>query len=208
MSERGVVAKAEMQARFYSPSRAVKRLDALRAALPGLKKDLEGVRSQGQDVSYPRITYTVLDNFLGYVEDDIHHSAIQRAEEQLGDMEVMAARLGSQLKEALCGRWRFSDVPRWTARGCPWRRMGRSCAEVRLPDGSTVKRPSSSTATGILARSSPTWRSGRTTGRTSSRSSSARTASFRPKDKVSNAPVQAMLATLDRRRRRAWPFAY
>ena len=198
VSEQRVVANVEMQARFYSPSRAVKRLDALRAAIPGLKKDLEGVRSQGQDVSYPRITYTVLDNFLGYVEDDIHHSAIQRAEEQLGDMEVMAARLGSQLKEALCGRRRFADVPRWTARRRPLAKDGSFIAEVRLPDGSTAKRPVFFNGYGHFGQVVADMEKWPDYGTNIIQIEFGPNSVFPAEDKVSDVPVKAMLATLDR----------
>ena len=86
------VARASAQLQFFSPRHALQRVAALRAALPSLKADLETLKSRGQDVSYPRVPFTVLENFVGYVEEDARQGEVRRAFEQLHDMEAMAAR--------------------------------------------------------------------------------------------------------------------
>ena len=47
---------------------ASKRLADLRARLPSLKSDLDGVKARGQDISYPQVSFTVLENSVRYAE--------------------------------------------------------------------------------------------------------------------------------------------
>jgi hypothetical protein len=113
----------------------------LRAALPSLKADLETLKSRGQDVSYPRVPFTVLENFVGYVEEDARRGEVRRAFEQLHDMEAMAARTRRELREALAGRRQFAAVPQWTGTQRPVVKSSSFLAPVRLADGTTVERP-------------------------------------------------------------------
>lgn len=64
------VAHATSSVRVFSAENARQRLDALRAKLPAFRKDLDTLRAQGQDISYPEIGYTVLENFIGYTQSD------------------------------------------------------------------------------------------------------------------------------------------
>ena len=54
--------------RFFSATNALKRLAVLKGRLPALQADLKAVETRGQDTSYPRVTATVLENFIGYAE--------------------------------------------------------------------------------------------------------------------------------------------
>jgi hypothetical protein len=117
------------------------RLAALRAVLPSLQADLEAVKSRGQDVSYPRVTFTVLENFIGYAEEDFRRGEVERSLQQLKDLEPMAARLRGELKEALGGQRHFAAVPRWTGLKRPVVKGSSFLAPVRLADGTTVERP-------------------------------------------------------------------
>ena len=77
---------------FYSTADVFRRLATLKARLPSLKSDLDIIKSRGQDVSYPRITYTVLENFIPYAEEDAQRGEVKRSLQQVRDMEEMAAQ--------------------------------------------------------------------------------------------------------------------
>jgi hypothetical protein len=49
-------------------------LDAIQKQLPDFKRQLDALRNRGADVAYPLVTYTVLENFTGYAQDDLEHS--------------------------------------------------------------------------------------------------------------------------------------
>ena len=132
--------RTESPVHFYSAGNALKRLAALRAELPSLKSDLEGVKARGK-TSYPRVTFTVLENFVRYAEEDVQHAEVKRSLEQIADMEQMALRLTEELKEALAGSRRFAPVPRWTGRQRPIVKDGSFVAPVSLPGGTTIERP-------------------------------------------------------------------
>ena len=42
--------------------------------MPGFGRQFDALRARGDDVAYPLITYTVLDNFTGYAKDDLNIS--------------------------------------------------------------------------------------------------------------------------------------
>ena len=110
LEDDGKERRAQIQSpiRFYSPGNALKRLADLRAKLPSLKADLEGVKARGQDISYPQVTLTVLENFVRYAEEDVQHAEVKRSLEQIDDLERMAARLSTELQEALAGDRQFA----------------------------------------------------------------------------------------------------
>ena len=126
---------------FFSAANALQRLGALNAEMPSLKADLQAVKLRGQDPSYPAVTATVLENFIGYAEEDARRGEVRRSLEQVGDLERMALRLGSELKEALAGRRQFPAVPRWTGDQRPVIRSSSFVAPVRLPGGTPQERP-------------------------------------------------------------------
>ncbi len=134
-------ARIQSPIRFYSPGNALTRLADLRAKLPSLKADLQGVKARRQDISYPQVTLTVLENFVRYAEEDVQHAEVKRSLEQIDDLERMAARLNKELKEALAGDRRFAPVPRWTGRQRSIVKDGSFVAPVSLPGGGTVERP-------------------------------------------------------------------
>ncbi len=135
------IARTDAQLRFCSAGNALRRLDALGAEFPALKKALESIRARGQDISYPQIALTVLENFVGYAKEDTRHDQVQRALEQLRDLEPMAVRLRAELGEALAGRRQFAAVPRWTGTKRPTIKGSSFLAPVRMPGGSVVERP-------------------------------------------------------------------
>ncbi len=135
------LARAVIPLRFFSPRNALERLSLLRKQLPSLKAELATLKSRGQDISYPRVAFTVLENFVGYVDEDIRHGEVRRAFEQLGDMEAMASRTRKELDEALAGRYRFPAVPRWTGAQRPVVKGSSFLAPARMADGTTEERP-------------------------------------------------------------------
>ena len=93
---------------------AVTHLRNIKRALPGLKKQIELLRIRGEDVSYPLVSYTVLENFIGYALEDLDNNEVKRAVMALADMESMRSRLARELSEALSGKRELPAVPRWT----------------------------------------------------------------------------------------------
>ncbi len=71
------LARAEMTVRFFSSANAEKRLAALRRKLPELKNRLDELQARGWDISYPLVTFTVLENFIGYVDEDLRYQLIE-----------------------------------------------------------------------------------------------------------------------------------
>ena len=105
---------AQMTVRFFSPQNASARLADLRQKLPAFKRQLDELRAKGMDISYPLVTFTVLENFVNYAEEDIKHGEVRRAFMQIADMETMTKRLERELSEALAGKRILPEVPRWT----------------------------------------------------------------------------------------------
>ncbi|MGA2499877.1 MAG: beta-galactosidase [Tepidisphaeraceae bacterium] len=127
--------------RFFSANNALLRLTGLRKLMPALKGNLGLVKSSGQDISYPTVTATVLEDFLGYAEEDARRGEVRRSLEQVGDMERMAAQLRGELKEALAGQRRFPDVPRWTGEQRPVIKGSSFISTARIPGMASVERP-------------------------------------------------------------------
>ncbi len=99
------------------------RLKTVGDRLPVLKQRIEKLRAAGQDVSYPIVSYTVLENFVPYMKDDLDTAIpgggvenswrAKRAKRELPDLEKIADRLGDQLKRAEAGET-LAAVPRWS----------------------------------------------------------------------------------------------
>jgi hypothetical protein len=49
------------------------RLDAIAARLPEFRKQIADLRAGGQDVAYPLVPFTVLENFTGYAIEDLRN---------------------------------------------------------------------------------------------------------------------------------------
>ena len=136
-----LVAAVETPLRIYSPKAAFDRLDAIKKQLVAMKKDMETVKSRGLDISYPDATYTVLENFVGFVEEDARGQEVKRAYDQIADMEGMAKRLRAELDDVLAGKRSLPAVPRWTAEKRPVVRGSSFVASTALPNGEAAERP-------------------------------------------------------------------
>jgi hypothetical protein len=120
---------------------ALARLAAMKAQLPSLKKDLDELKQRGQDISYPMIRYTILENSNRLAEEDVKKNEIDRAFQQIDAMDDILARLKLELGEALAGRQRFPEVPRWTGDQRPTIKSSSFLAPVRMADGKREMRP-------------------------------------------------------------------
>jgi len=136
-----VIARVDSKLRFFSSTNALQRLAALKAELPSLKTNLNTIQSRGQDISYPQISFTILENFVGYAEEDARRGEVQRSLEQIGDMESMAVRLKTELADALAGRRLFAGVPRWTGEKRAVIKGSSFLAPARMPNGAIQERP-------------------------------------------------------------------
>ncbi len=145
-------AEARAEVRFCSTRYATGRLDALRVGLPAIRQGLEAVKARGQDPSYPRVTATVLENFIDYAGEDARHGKVQRALAQVRELEAMAMRVRRELTECLEGRRAFPPVPRWTGSERAVIQGSSFLAPVRWPDGSEARRPVFFTGYGHFGR--------------------------------------------------------
>lgn len=107
-------ASAKVNIQFFSGVYTKAHLQSLSKALPGLREKMERLKAKGQDISYPMVTYTVLDSFIGYVNEDVDKGEIKRAVMQLTEMGSMGRQLEKELNEALQGKLKFPAVPKWT----------------------------------------------------------------------------------------------
>lgn len=113
------VASAQTAVRFHSAKYALARLDEIEARLPDLKRRLDGLKASGQDVSYPKVSYTVLENFAGYAREDATKGEVKRAVMQVRDLESIERSLNKEIADALSGKRRLPAVPRWTGASRP-----------------------------------------------------------------------------------------
>jgi hypothetical protein len=72
----------------------------------------------------PLATFTILQEFVPYVESDLQKGLLQRAVQQLDEMEPMAQRLDALLREVLEGKRQLPTVPRYVT--SPVERKGAS----------------------------------------------------------------------------------
>ncbi len=110
---RGQPVEATMPIRFFRAVDARERLQAIASQLPRWRERLDAVRNQGQDPAYPLATFTILQEFVRYVNEDIDKGQIERAFQQLAEMEPMAQRLNSLLEAAERGERTLPTVPRY-----------------------------------------------------------------------------------------------
>lgn len=117
---------SDFSLRFLSVSNAEEEVIRMERALPVLKATLEELRRKGEDVSYPLVTYTVLENFIQYTKEDLAYYKerkeewiLKRALFAIDDMNKMLKKLDNELKLAKAGKIHFPKVPRWTGKERP-----------------------------------------------------------------------------------------
>lgn len=108
------LASAQTGIRFYSRQYTKAHLQSLKQALPEVKVKMDQLKAKGQDVSYPMISYTVLENFTGYALEDTDKNEVKRAAMALSDMDSIKLKLDREVSEALAGKLTLPAVPRWT----------------------------------------------------------------------------------------------
>lgn len=110
---RRTLASTERTVRLFTRALAAKRLQDLRDQLPRWEAQMNRVRESGQDIAYPQASLTILHEFTRYVDEDLQKGQLQRAYQQLDEMERIAARLNQRLAEAESGVKPLPTVPRY-----------------------------------------------------------------------------------------------
>jgi hypothetical protein len=197
-NKEGELAVAEAALRFYSPSNALLQLQVLKNRIPSLQQDLKALKERGVDTSYPRVTSTVLENFIDYAEEDARHGEVRRSLEQIADMQNMASRLERELKEALAGQRLFEAVPRWTGEKRPQIKGSSFIAPVRLPGGNVVERPVFFNGYGHFGRVVSDMEKWPDYGANIIQIEVGPSAIFPSETQTNEAPIHALLQTLDR----------
>lgn len=113
------LAFAQTSLRFYSVKHTQTRLDEMEKRLPMVRAKLDRLKASGQDTSYPLVSYTVLENFIGYAREDASEGEIKRAVQQLSDLESMEKSLSREIAGAASGKAKLPAVPRWTGDARP-----------------------------------------------------------------------------------------
>lgn len=113
------LASARTSLRFYSTKHTQMRLDQMEQRLPTIKAKLDKLKASGQDISYPLVSYTVLENFIGYAREDASKDEIKRAVQQLSDLESMEKNLSREIADAASGKAKLPAAPRWTGDARP-----------------------------------------------------------------------------------------
>jgi hypothetical protein len=98
---------------FFSKEDARQRLGSLRDQARTLQDLLRETSARKIDPAYPLLSATVLDNFVGYALEDLEHNEVKRAFEHLAALEPMAQRAQEQLRDALAGRVKLPEAPRY-----------------------------------------------------------------------------------------------
>jgi hypothetical protein len=104
----------EVGADVKSAARIKAGLESIEKSLPSIKANLDKLKSCGQDISYPMVSYTVLSNFVGYAKEDVDKNEVIRASYALSDMESIKRDLESEISGAMSGMCRLPAVPKWT----------------------------------------------------------------------------------------------
>ncbi|MFN4032052.1 MAG: beta-galactosidase [Fimbriimonadales bacterium] len=110
---RQTLLQTERALRFFTRALAQQRLQALQAQLPNWEAQMRRVRDAKQDIAYPQASLTILQEFVRYVNEDLQKGQLQRAYQQLDEMERVAARLNQRLAEAESGVKPLPTVPRY-----------------------------------------------------------------------------------------------
>jgi len=92
---------------------AQKRLETLSEEAEQLNQMVEQVKQKGIDPAYPQVGVTVVNDFIQYVQADLDHGEIERAFDQLNQMESIARRVREQLQSAIAGELALLEVPRY-----------------------------------------------------------------------------------------------
>jgi len=89
-----------------------KRLERLEKKLPHFRYRLDILRENGIDVAYPLVSQTVLEQFCGFVEEDISDGFLTRAEKQLDELGQILHHCDNELSFLESG-WLNPPVPRY-----------------------------------------------------------------------------------------------
>lgn len=108
---------------------------AIQQSLPTIKAKLDQLNAVGQDISYPMVSYTILENFVGYALTDIS-SNISLAATELSELKTIKSDLDLQLSQALAGSLTFPILPRWTGDTRPVMSGGSFMAPTVCPGSS------------------------------------------------------------------------
>ena len=135
------MAEAAVQLRFLSASNAQKRLQALSEEAEQLKLMVEQVRQLGMDPAYPLVGVTVVSDFIQYIQEDLQHGEMERAFDQISQMESGLQSAREQLQSAISGKTGLPEVPRYVT--SPITIQGPSfIADAHFPvSGKTERRP-------------------------------------------------------------------
>lgn len=183
------------------PEEIADRLGSLERTLPALRAKIDQVKARGQDVSYPMVTYTVLENFIGYAREDAGKGEVKRAAMQLWDLEAMAPRLDRELSEALDGKRRLPSVPRWTGDTRPVVRSSSFVAPTTTPGkAGRETRPVFFTGYGHFAQIRADLEKFPNYGINMMQIEIGPWSIFPEEGKVEDAPIRGLLSLLDRAR--------
>ena len=98
------LAEASTGLRFLSAANAQQRVSSLTAQANKLKQMISTVRQMGMDPAYPLVGVTTVSDFIQYVRADLEHGELERAFDELNDLESIADRTEKQLDATISGQ--------------------------------------------------------------------------------------------------------
>lgn len=115
-------AEGQVTTRFYSRAGALRLLSEMKRRLPAHEKAITEREKAGKPVQWARISLTVLQNFVRYVEEDLNHQVVasdgsisypelRRALMQLDELREVETHLRQELRNP------SADVRLWQCRG-------------------------------------------------------------------------------------------
>jgi hypothetical protein len=110
------IASGEKEVEVVSESRLLEKLDQLQAGLARLRRQIEQAERKGIAADYPRISATILENFIPWTREDIQTGELTRADYAVKDMEASLARAEAEIEKyektaALPGVARYRTSP-------------------------------------------------------------------------------------------------
>jgi hypothetical protein len=99
----GVIASAEIEFQLYSRNAVLNQIERVRDLLSEFERKLEKLGEAGADTTYPRVTASIVRDFIGYALEDVEGGEIGRAWDAAVTMERMLRDELSHADAALKG---------------------------------------------------------------------------------------------------------
>ena len=109
------------------------------AKVPTLDRLMADLKRAGQPLDYPRVSRTVVRDFIPWIREDLAHPELERALRETNELNVVLDRAIAECKAALAGQ-KLPGVPRYVTSDIEIK-DGVFVADTRMPSGEITRRP-------------------------------------------------------------------